>query len=161
MPQVQNQFAGHMLQADPRSLLFAARGSVWPTIPAFRYRAQSTNATGAYEFFNGDGMLATLLTSLPATDAVLWFGLQNLPIGEAILMGKNQTPATRPGFEWTIGVTPEIDVGFDIKIIARPLSKTNVDLLVGSITHPWPWEGDTGSTFRLRQVVWDETMPPE
>lgn len=161
MAQVQNRFAGHISPADPRSLLFSAKGSVWPTIPAFRYRAQSDNATGAYSFFNGDGLLLELFTPLPAFENVQWFGHRPPPLDHSAFINMQQTPVTRPGFVWVIGVSPEIDTGFDIKFLVQPLRKTNVDIEVGSIQRFFPEIGDTGSTFRMRQVVWDQTMPPD
>ncbi len=160
MPQVQDQFAGHLLSADPRSLLFGARGSVWPTIPAYRYRAQSANATGSLTFLNGDGVLVTLFIPLPATGPVVWRFLSSQTPFPSVILIKQQTVFTRPGFQWIVGVTPEIDTGYTTKIIAKPLSKTNVDFDVGSIVILFPDPGDTGSTFQMRQVVWDETMPP-
>lgn len=161
MPKVLNKFAGSMLTTDPRSLLFGARGSIFPTIPAYRYRAQSTNATGSLSFFNGDGILLPLVTALPATDDVLWQFIRPLPEDGGALLAKAQRAIHDGGFQWLIGVTDEIDTGFTFKIITRPLSRTNVDILVGSILRTFPQVGDTGSEFRLRQVVWNETMPPQ
>ena len=160
MPKVANQFAGSMLPADPRSLLFGARGNIFPTIPAYRYRAQSTNATGSLSFFNGDGILLPLVTPLPATDSVIWQFIRPLPEDGGAFLAKAPNPPLDGGFSWLIGVTDEIDTGFTFKIIERPESKANVDILVGSILRTFPQIGDTGSEFRMRQVVWDQTMPP-
>lgn len=161
MPKVANQFAGSILPSDPRSLLFGARGSVFPTIPAYRYRAQSTNATGSLSFFNGDGILLPLIVPLPATDNVVWLFTIPLPEDGGAFLAK-VGPSTYPnGFQWIIGVTDEIDTGYTQKFIDRDLSRTNVDILVGSIVRTFPQIGDTGSEFRMRQVVWDQTMPPE
>lgn len=161
MPKVANQFAGSILPDDPRSLLFAARGSIFPTIPAYRYRAQSTNATGSLSFFNGDGILLPLVTPLPATEVVTWVFVRPLPEDGGAIIIKTQQAADDGGFRWNIGVTDEIDTGFTFKVIERPLSRTNVDILVGSIVRTFPDQGDTGSEFRMRQVVWDQTMPPD
>lgn len=161
MPKVANQFAGHLLPADPRRLLFGARGSVFPTIPAYHYRAQSTNATGSLTFLNGDGFLLALQTLLPATDDVEWEFIRPPPPDGAVRLIKEQRTIDRPGFRWRVGVTPEWDTGYTEKILPRSLSRTNVDILVGSILVGMPDPGNTGSTFTLRQVVWDETMPPE
>lgn len=161
MPQVQNQFAGHMYPMDPRGLMFGAQGSMWPTIPAYRYRARSQNATGSMVFLNGDGVLLTLAVPLPAMELVVWYYESTETPFPAVVLIKWQPPAAHPGFQWNVGVTPEVDTGFEVKEIVRPISRTNIDIKVGSIIRVFPDPGDTGSTFNILQVVWDETMPPE
>lgn len=160
MPQVENRFAGHMETSDPRSLLFGARGCVFPTVPAFRYRAMSTNATGDFAELNGDGLLLPLLTPLPATDFVVWGFLGADSPLEALLVGKGQEPADLPGYHWEVFMQIACQIIPIFHEFQRPFERCNRDVPIGALEGDLPEFGTTGSTFILRQVEWDETMPP-
>lgn len=57
---VSNPFRGHSRTTDPRTPLWGAGGSVFPTTPAYRYRLGAEHATGHWVFLRSTGVLFTL-----------------------------------------------------------------------------------------------------
>lgn len=160
MPKVADQFAGHMYPDDPRSLLWAARGCIWPTVPAFHFLAKSTNATGGFTFFNTDIVLLEMITAPPAHDTAVYFW--EVTPGSDLWMTaiKTQSPSDAPGYRWALRIHFPGAPAVAFKEMIRPLEKCNGPVDVGSMSIVLPFPGDTGSTFKLLPVIWDETVPP-
>lgn len=54
---VSNPFKGHSRTSDPRTPLWCAGGSVFPTTPAYKYRLGAEHATGQWSFLRSVGVL--------------------------------------------------------------------------------------------------------
>ncbi len=160
MPLFDNHFAGHMLTGDPRSPIFAAAGCVWPTCPAWRYRAMSDDASGRFAQLNDAGILLELPDDEWEHDDTTWEWLD--PEGDILLLTarKEKDPDNPFGSVWAI--TIEVLFGDDPAeaTIINPAQKCNVDLPIGAIGTGDPDQGTTGDTFRLEQVEFNKEDPP-
>lgn len=160
MAQVEDPFAGHVDTKDPRTLVFGAAGCVFPTMPAFHYRAMSENATGDFAELNGDGILLPLLTAQPGHFNTTYGFFGGIGALEMLLANKVQNALDRPGYRWQIIMQIACQIDPIIAQFPRPFEKCNRDVPIGALEGDLPEFGTTGSTFILRQVVWNETMPP-
>lgn len=159
-PKFANKFAGHHPEDDPRSLLFAAAGCTFPTTPPFRYRAQSSNALFRFAELNGDGLLLELFTPEPNWNNASWLWTSTGGDLDFVAIVKQQTPATRPGAEWICLMKIAIEPIVMRKTIVRSLGKCNVDILIGEMDTGDLDQGTTGTTFTIKQVEFDEELPP-
>lgn len=150
-----------MESGDPRTPLFASIGCVWPTVMALKYRAQSDNATGSMSQLNGDGLLLELLTTPPTHDATVWQYFSAAGDIEFITLVKTADPSDVLGYRMRIDVKVRGDTFTVIEDIRRPHEKCNVNQLIGNMVSRGPSEGETGDSFTMNQVEWNETMPPE
>lgn len=161
MPHVDDQFSGHMFEDDPRGLLFGTHGCTWPTVPAWRYRAQSDNATGLFVELNGDGLLVPFLDETPSAKRVRWEFSGGVGQILEIRFTKVQAPVDEDGFAFIC----EIDLALPKVSVRRrihfDLQECNFNALFGNFPGVDPVWGNAGSTFTMNQVVWDETLPPE
>lgn len=158
-PRYDNLFESHMPEGDPRSLVQAAGGCTWPTVPAFRYLLVSDNATGIWSYLNTVGTLIEHLLFFPGHDSAAYGG----GFGGGPLLYALAEKRYGPGndfYEWIFRIQHTLcssEMGFTV---SRPYETCNRMIPLGD--HGCPDEpGDrTGSTFRMLQVVFDETEPP-
>lgn len=159
MPRYDNLFTSHMPVGDPRSPLTAAGGCVWPTVPAWRYLCVSNNATGIWGFLNYQGILITHMMFFPGHDYAGYFG------------GGGGTPIT-----WIVAakryVRPEDFYTWEFQIqhaecssqvsfeVVRPYETCNRMIPLGNHFCQDEPGSETGSSFRMLQVVFDQTEPP-
>lgn len=54
---ISNPFIGHARTTDPRTPLWCAGGSIFPTTPAYKYRLGAENASGQWSFLRSVGVL--------------------------------------------------------------------------------------------------------
>ena len=160
-PLFNDHFRGHMESGDPRSLVFAAAGCTWPTVPAWRYRAVSCNATLLFAGLNVPGLLLPVFELVTTHDVGAWLLLVQAPPILAMALIKQPDPANPFGSIWTVTIAIAGAMQQPIKVITRPEAKCNVPLLVGEMQTGDPADGTTGSTFRLEQVEWDEELAPD
>lgn len=129
-------------------------------MPAMRYQLLSDNATGIFAIWNLTPAL--LIRNTDAVDHdVFWYIAMSVPWPFGVYLAqKVYTPETW-GYQWQVnmimGGCPSV-----IKWrIDRPLENCNRDVVLGDKGCPeHPEWGSTGSTFRMLQVVYNETTPP-
>lgn len=161
MPKVENRFAGHMETGDPRSPVFAAGGCTWPTVPALKYRAQSDNASGSLSQLDGNGLLLPLITFPHDHDVSVWQFTAATGDIEFINATKFGGSPFGPGYKWRIDIKIRGDFFIIIKEVLFPTQKCNVDVHIGNIVARGPSVGETGDTFAINQVEWDQVLPPD
>lgn len=159
-PRVENRFAGSHYMDDPRTLIFAAAGCIFPTTPPYKWRLKSTNATVFFAGLNGDGLLVELTTPQPAHADTLWELASPDDEIETLTVRKQRLPEDRPGYRYTVDVKLYRSATHAVQVILRTLSRCNVNVRVGSIGTDDIDHGVTGSTFKMWQVEFDKRLPP-
>lgn len=160
MPLYDNHFAGHMESGDPRTPLHGAAGCVWPTVPAMRYLLISDDATGVFLPFKTTGALVARTIVTLDHDLYGYVPLAWPPLWNCTKCQKVSDPSTG-GYRWQI----EFNAGSGVCSVsidkAFPEQKCNVTVPLGNYTCPGQVPaGQTGTTFRMEQVEWDEATPP-
>ena len=160
MPKVDDNFAGHVFNEDPRNLLTAAFGCVWPTFPAYRYLLDAPNATSVWGLFKNFPPLLQLSSDLDEHDTGRWNIEAAAPFFEYIRWDKLSIDSELDGFEWIltwklVGNPTVINNSFTV---TSPRA-CNADVALPNWTFPGV-PGELGSGAVMRQVVFDETTPP-
>lgn len=157
-PKYADRFEGHMPVGDPRTPLTGSAGCVWPTVPAWNYLVVSDDATGVLSFLNTLGIQLKPHATQRDFDDFRWSLNGGVPpVVNPELM---KTELTDPyGYRLTFTATTvwgtfQSVTDFTERVCncCHPLTRTTVGF-------PIPL-GDTGDTFRLLQVEFDETRPP-
>lgn len=160
MPKVDDPFAGHVLPGDPRALVTGAFGCTWPTLPAYRYRIQSNDATLAWAVWNNGGVLVQLTTDPEDNDFPKWEMLGAQPPFEFVHWWKEPATTELDGYTWRL----------EWKLIGNPLNlldflpvdsgRCNVDVSLPNWSSGPSFPGSFGTTARADQVIYDQTEPP-
>lgn len=160
MPHVDEQFTGHVPTGDPRSLLTGAFGCIWPTMPAFRYRIQSDDATGLWSPWNDGGALVELITPIGQHDLPAWELLEATPPFEFVRWTKQPSSNELLGYFWQLWWKRSDDPLNILVFHAQPQSKCNVDVPLPNFSAGPSFPGSFGNTARADQVVFDQRVPP-
>lgn len=160
-PLFDNRFKGHMETGDPRSLIFAAAGCTWPTVPAWRYRAVSCDATMLFAGLNVPGLLLLLDVGGVTHDSAVWITAAPVPPIFVAALVKTADTVNPGGSLWRFFISIAGIPGTIEKIVTRPEARCNQPLLLGAFGSDIPAQGTTGDTFRLEQVEWDEEFAPD
>lgn len=158
-PRFDNLFESHMPEGDPRTLVTGAGGCIWPTVPARRYLLVSDNPTGIWNFLATDGLLIEHLLFFPGHELAGYFGGGGGTPISFIVAGKRYN---RPDdfYTWEFQIQHgECSSQVNFTVI-RPIETCNRPIPLGNrfcIDEPG---SETGSTFRMLQVVYDQTEPP-
>jgi len=152
-----DRFKGHLSHLDPRGPLTGAGGCVWPTIPAYRYRLQTTNAYGSLSVLNTWPILIEQVTPAPGHDDMQYLMIGGPPPITFCIVWK-RVAADRQSYDWEIGISAA-GCGIMEKTVTRSRRKCNEDFPIGEMACP-SYYGGTGTNFQAKQVEWDKTAPP-
>jgi hypothetical protein len=156
-PLYNDHFSGHMEGGDPRTPLTSAGGCVWPTVPAWRYKLSSDDATGVLQVLNWDSIIVQKDTPGIAHDYCNYTMIRG-PFGIFYAALDKLTAPDGDGYSWNINIVAYF-CGTLLKKINFKKRKCNHDFLIGNIWCPG-YEGATGDTFRAEQVEFDHWEPP-
>jgi hypothetical protein len=156
-PLYNDHFSGHMEGGDPRTPLTVAGGCVWPTVPAFRYKLSSDNATGILQILNWDSIIVEKNTPGIAHDHCNYAMIRG-PVGIFYAAMDKLARPDRQGYTWHVTIIASI-CGMLLKEIPFPRRKCNHNFVIGNIWCPG-YQGSTGDTFRAEQVEFDHLEPP-
>lgn len=159
-PLYADRFAGHMPEGDPRGPLSAAGGCVWPTVPAFRYWLISDDATEELAFFNTDPVLVEFDSPQPSHSYAKWTLVPPHAYVLAAIAEKRHWPGEGV-YRWHFNIDVDEFPGHPLIFsIERPAETCNRNLPLPNVVAFDPASGETGDTFRMEQIVWDQTSPP-
>jgi hypothetical protein len=155
----EERFEGSMGTEDPRSLLSAAGGSIWPTVPAYRLRLGSSDASGWLSWLNDDGILFQMASAQPGHDSMIWNTL-SMPteVYYAVLVKTYTFP--NDYYTWSLQVLLTLGPPHWTQQWTRNEEKTNIDHPVPEHFIGDPQKGYTGTNCKLWQVEHDQTEPP-
>lgn len=159
-PLYADPFKGHMPLGDPRNPLTAAGGCTWPTVPAYRYWLISDDATEELAFFNTSPVLLEFEGLQPSHNYAKWILVPPHAFVLAAMAEKRywpREPIYRWHFEIQVDELPLRPLRFSIE---RSVETCNRDLPLPNVTAFPPESGETGDTFRMEQIVWDQSSPP-
>jgi hypothetical protein len=155
-----NKFAGHMPEGDPRTPLAAAGGCTWPTCPAFRYAILSDDATEELAFFNTTPVIIQFVGPWPSHNLAGWSLIIPHPDVVLALATKSFTQGEST-YRWAFGIDVDEFPGHPLLFSTdRPLETCNRTIPLPNVEAFDPASGETGDTFRMEQVVWNEDLPP-
>ncbi len=157
-PLFANRFTAHMPEGDPRGPLTASAGCVWPTVPAWNLLVVSDNATGVLAFLNTLGIQLKPHATQREWDDFRWSLNGGIPpVVNPELM---KTLLLDPyGYRLTFTATTIWGILFSVTDFAERVCNCCHMLTPGSVGFPVVL-GETGDSFRLLQVEYDETRPP-
>ena len=150
-------FSGHFPPDDPRTPVTAAGGCTWPTVPAYRYRLVSDNATGILSFLNTTGILYQQSGTPPGHNEMLYTGII---LGQQIQSTTLQRsyPTVQGNIMWNLYLHHQ-DCYFEMTTSGtQSPGKCNVDVPLYEFDCLWA-EGSSGDTVRLLQVQFDKQWP--
>ena len=159
-PLYANHFAGHLPEGDPRTPVHGAAGCVWPTVPAMRYYFTSDNATGIFLPFQVLGALVIRPTiavdhNLFAYQAVVW------PPPWALVYCRKVADPDSTGYRWQVQFHAGSGLCLVTIDIPFPNQGCNVTVPLGNQVCPIMGPaGQSGDTFRMEQVEFDDVLPP-
>lgn len=157
MPLYDDAFSGHLTSDDPRTLLQAAGGCVWPTIPPFRYALCTGNSTGMLTPLMFTKVIFEQTTAAPGHDFMRWLMISGpLPV-VAGWVDKTYV-RSRDEVDWVVSLSVSSPCGILVWEFTRPPEQCNRDFNIGNKDCPGvPSSGSTGSTTKLIQLEWDKT----
>lgn len=153
-------FKGHLEADDPRNVLWSAGGCWWPTIPPYRIRLGSENATGVWEFLRTIGVLFEP-SGEETHDNTIWLAISPLPpLLDTAWIWRSYSRDNQT-LRWTIFLnSPLHHTPWEITDLRDTPVLGNRDVLIEGYTweyvHPSP-----GSPLTLAQVYFDEELPPD
>lgn len=153
-------FKGHFESADPRNVLWGAGGCTWPTVPPFRLRVGSENASGDWALLKTSGVL---LEASPVIDHddVTWIGVPPFPDDVTGMWIWRHYDKTAQTVRWILFIDhngqPE---ALQITDTFLP-GPGNVNVLLENSDWPYAPIADPGTPISLWQVYFDETQPLE
>lgn len=153
-----NRFAGHMAQGDPRDLMWACGGCVHPTIMAHNFLVCSTDAWGPLSFLNVEGVELIPNTPLGSSWEFWWKLRQSLP-WVTFAMLKRTFPYNGDNYRLELQVSTGAGTFYSDTTFPRQACNVTHMLTPATVGGPPP-VGGTGDNFQLQQVEWDETRPP-
>lgn len=153
-----DHFSGHLDHRDPRTPVHGAAGCTWPTIPAMRYLLKSENATGAWAVWNTSGTLLLRVALTPDHDQYDYVPAGTPPGWSITRARKSWNPSTE-GYTWELFLNFGGSLCVVEIVIERPEEKCNVDVAIGDRSCP-ALPGSSGSSFSMRQVEWNDAVPP-
>ena len=157
-PRFANHFTSHMPEGDPRTPLTASAGCIWPTVPAWHLLVVSNDATGVLSFLNTLGIQLKPHATQREFDDFRWVLNGGVPpvVNPELMKTQLNDPY---GYRLQLTATTVwgmfqsvTDFPYRVCNCCHPLTRTTVGSPVIL--------GDTGDSFRLLQVDFDETRPP-
>lgn len=152
-------FKGYFRAGDPRSPFFGAAGSFWPTVPPFRWRLGSQDATGSWSFLKTTGVLLEN-PGFTGHDFCSWSAISGQPACFTRFDITREFPE-----DWLLVVyrlvlkTPCSKRPWVSMKMLNP-GKANKNVVFKSIFTPLGPPGDVGRTLTAYQVEFDEENPP-
>lgn len=156
-----DRFQGHVYDLDPRSLVTGALACTWPTMPAYRYRLFSTDATGAWAVWNFPGILVQLTTDIAEHDNAKWEMLSGPPRMEFVEWTKVPRADGEYGYRWGLKWKRTDDPLTLQDYLIQDPGRCNTDISLPNWSSGPSFPGSFGETAIARQVVFDQTMPPD
>jgi hypothetical protein len=120
----------------------------------------SDDATGIFSFLNTDLILVQFTGPQPSHSFGQWVLAQPNPGVDSAIAEKRHWPGEtvyRWRFDIELTVFPN---GWRPFTVTRPQEKCNRDLVLPNLKSIDPDAGETGDTFRMMQVEWDQVSPP-
>lgn len=161
MPHVNDQFRGHMFGPDPRACTTAAFGCTWPTVPAFRYRIQSDDASGLWSGWNDGGVLVGQVGAIDDHDTKLWVQLTRFELFELVELRKLPGTTEFDGYRWQLIWKLLVDPLTLLDELPVAMGRCNVNVPLPNWTGGPSFPGSFGLTARMDQVPWNKSEPPE
>ena len=148
-----------MRKGDPRNLLLGWGGMVWPTVPPWRWRLGSRDATGEWEFLKTEGILYVPQGTM-TSETLIWQGVQPYPDWIASTVIRRAWLPLIDTTEWLLRfIFCEGLYQSDNKRTARR-TKANKDQSWGVIKSEGSPGPDPGTQVTAYQVEFDEIQPP-
>lgn len=158
-PHVANRFTGHMDEGDPRDLMWGCGGCTHPSVVAYNYLLASTNAWGVLSFLNTDGIQLKPNSPFGSSWQCSWIFNGPPSIVTTAVMIKYY-PIGFDSYRFDLMVSTLLGTFFSITDFERQSCNVTHMLTPAEMGGPPPI-GGTGDGFRLLQVEWDETRPPD
>lgn len=160
MAKTADQFAGHVFNGDPRSLLTAAFACTWPTMPAYRYRIHSADASGQWSVWNDGGALVELVSPIGEHNLAQWQLVGWQPPFEFVRWSKLPSSDELSGYTWQLWWKLLNDPLNLIDHLAMTTGRCNVNIPLPDWASGPSFPGSFGLTAQAEQVVYNETLPP-
>ncbi len=152
-------FKGYFQPGDPRGPCFASSGADWPTVPAFRYRLGSEDASGSWSFLKTTGVLLEHAQSVGKhTDR--WAAIADAPPCFSVCVFERMYLPIIPVVSWRLRIVTPCQFSAWICRVFKRAGPANVDVELGGIFTPNGPPGDAGTKLTAYQVEFDETQPP-
>ena len=148
-----------MLTGDPRTLLHAAGGCNWPTVPAYRYGFKCPTGTGPWSVLNNAYMVFEFRGAGPDHDLAYWDAfILPLAFTRGIIV-KQRQPGTN-NYTWTLEVEWGVLGNISIKTVPGDPDGCNENVLVPHMVFPLIPGFESGDDSSLIPVEFDDTEPP-
>lgn len=159
MPLFDDRFSGHLENDDPRTLLQAAGGCVWPTIPPYRWGICTHNSTGMLMPMRFSYVVLEQTTPPPGHDFMRWLMISGpFPI-VAGWVDRTYTRSTHT-VDYVVSLTVSSPCGILVWRFSRGEERCNRGFDLGNKDCPGvPSAGSTGSGTKMFQLQWDKTEP--
>lgn len=153
-------FRGYFKKGDPRGPMFASLGSIWPTVPAYRYRIGSSDASGDWLFLKTTGILFEFAEAID--DFIhLWHTTDDLPEWICSVAFTREWVPVFQRVYWRLRIqTTYWSLPYQAQQI-HGIKKSNTDLRLGNMATPFGPPGSPGIRLRAYQVEYDEENPPQ
>lgn len=152
-------FRGYFRRGDPRGPMFGSQGAVWPTVPAYRYRLGSENATGSWEFLKTTGILVEFAQEI-GNFITAWRPIADEPpCFDDLSLTREWIPVLMMTY-WRLRIsTPCTLLPWQV-VKVRGAGRANTDIKLGLMRTPLGPPGTPGSKLMAYQVEFDEEDPP-
>lgn len=152
-------FRGKMRKGDPRNLLLGWGGMVWPTVPPWRWRLGSQDATGGWDFLKTTGVLFVPKGAM-TSETLHWQGV-SIPVDWIASMTIRRAWLPLLDItEWLLRIIYcEGYIQEDNKRTARR-ERANKDYAWGPLEQLAGPAGSPGRMVTSYQVEFDEVEPP-
>lgn len=150
-----NRFKGHMRSGDPRTPVTGAGGCTWPTVPPWRIKLSSRNATGEWAFLNTKLLLLEQDPQSSSHNRVVWRAIDKPDEVYWVLVEKIYIPSLHPAFRYWLSIL----------LTGWAHEWTWPKNCVGSCNRNLRWgdlrrsqrSASTGSSFTQHQIEFDKT----